>query len=66
MEELKKRLLSLLWRIGWMSASMVVVFLTDNLDLIDGTFKLGPMVAVIAGLVLAEVSKAVRNKIVEK
>lgn len=65
MKELKKRFWSFVWRIGWVALSMTLVFLTDNLDLISETFNFGTLGGIVMGHILAEASKAVRNKMVK-
>ncbi|MFZ2151818.1 MAG: hypothetical protein WAV09_01775 [Minisyncoccia bacterium] len=63
MNELKKRFLSFLWNFGWVSASLFIGFLADNLDLIGTTFEFSPTIAIVVGLILTQVSKAAKNKI---
>lgn len=62
MNELKKRFLSFLWSFGWVALSMFTGFLTDNLDLIGTSFEFSPTVAMVVGLILTQVSKAVKNR----
>jgi len=52
-EILKKRLKSLVWRLGMMVLAMVVTFTADNLDL----FNFSGEITIVLGLVLGEVSK---------
>jgi len=63
MQELKTRFFSFLWNFGWVAASMFTGFMLDNLDLIGTEFHFSPAIATIVGLVLTQVSKAVRNKL---
>ena len=63
MHELKTRFFSFLWNFGWVAVSMFTGFLVDNLDLIGTEFHFSPAIATIVGLVLTQVSKAVRNKL---
>lgn len=64
MEELKKRLYSLLWRIGGMA---LVVLLEGIIQMLsDGTIKVPTPYIVLAGLIVGEISKQIRNSIVEK
>jgi hypothetical protein len=55
--------MSFLWNFGWVAVSMFIGFMLDNLDLIGTEFHFSPAIATIVGLVLTQVSKAVRNKL---
>lgn len=65
-EELKeqfiKRLKSFGWRIAMMFAAFIVTFVINNL----ASFNLSGEVAVVAGLLLGEVSKFLNTKISEQ
>lgn len=56
-EELKKRLKSLAWRAGMMAVAVLIDGLISNL----GLFEIEPQYTVILGLILGEISKAVKN-----
>ena len=52
-EQLKKRLQSFAWRLGMVMVAAAVDFTASNL----GFFNLDPMIVVVLGLVLGEISK---------
>ena len=58
--ELKNRLYSLLWRVG----GMVLVVILDGLLklLTDGTIQVPAPYIVLAGLIVGEISKLLKNK----
>lgn len=56
-----KRLKSFGWRIAMMFAAFIVTFAINNL----ASFNLSGEVAVVAGLILGEVSKFLNTKIAE-
>lgn len=60
-EQIKNRLFSLLWRAG----GMTVIFILDGLltMMSDGTIDVPQTYVVLAGLVLGEITKAIRNAV---
>jgi len=56
---LKKRLLSLAWRVGGMTLAFVLEAIASNL----GILELPPQVTVFIGLVISELTKALNNKL---
>ncbi len=56
---LKKRIKSLLWRIGMMAAVVAVDQIAQNL----GLFNIGPALTGIIGLTLGEVSKFINSNV---
>ncbi len=57
MEELKKRLISFLWRFGGMAVIAILAFISSNLDLV----KLSPEVVALIGLVINEITKSLNT-----
>ena len=55
---LKKRLMSLVWRLGGMSGAVVLEFITSNIGLID----LPGWMVIFIGLVISEITKWLNTK----
>ncbi len=60
--KLIKRLKALLWSAGMMGLAAMVAFLIENI----GALELSPTVTVVAGLVLAQISKFINNELTSK
>jgi len=61
-QELKKRLMSLVWRLGGMSAAVILAFIANNLDL----FNLSPGAIGVIGLIIGELTKITNNYFQDK
>lgn len=57
-EQLKNRLKSLAWRIGMMTVAVCIQFALDN----AADLNISPLVTVLLGLILGEVSKFINAK----
>jgi hypothetical protein len=55
---LEKRIKSLAWRVGMMTAAFVLATVAENLSMLD----LDPGFVMVVGLVLGEVSKYLNSK----
>lgn len=57
-EQLKKRILSFLWRTGAMVVSAILAFVIDNAT----SLEIPPYVVILAGLGLSEITKYLNRK----
>jgi hypothetical protein len=53
MNQIKKRIFSLLWRAGMMGLAVSLAYIAENLSILE----LSPQITVFLGLILGEVSK---------
>ncbi len=60
-EEFKKRILSFLWAGFAMGLAFGLEYLGENL----GIFNLSPEYVTIIGLIIAQITKAIRNSVVK-
>lgn len=58
MTQLKKRILSLLWRAAMMGFAVALAYVAENLSVLE----LSPQITVFLGLVLGEISKYLNRK----
>lgn len=56
--QLKKRVMSFIWRGGMMALATFIAYLADNVGLLE----LSPSLTVIVGLIFGEISKYLNTK----